>query len=110
MSANKQISFEGIHRFLKSMFDGDLHAKRIFSLAGATVGAIEASSLAVALIGQGLALTRGLLPKHAIKQVDRMLSNEGIDVDALKAPLIFMAYFQRAKVCELAVFGRGSLI
>jgi hypothetical protein len=83
MSANKQISFEGIHRFLKSMFDGDLHAKRIFSLAGATVGAIEASSLAVALIGQGLALARGLLPKHAIKQVDRMLSNEGIDVDAL---------------------------
>jgi hypothetical protein len=30
-----------------------------------------------------LALARGLLPKHAIKQVDRMLSNEGINVDAL---------------------------
>jgi len=83
MSANKQISFEGIHRFLTATFDEDLHAKRIFSLAGATVGAIEASSLAVALIGQGLALARGLLPKHAIKQVDRMLSNRGIDVDAL---------------------------
>lgn len=83
MSADKQISFGGVHRFLKTLFAEDVHAKRIFSLAGATVGAIEASSLAVALIGQGLALARGLLPKHAIKQVDRMLSNEGIDVDAL---------------------------
>jgi hypothetical protein len=83
MSANKQISFEGVHRFLKKVLGDDVHAKRILSLAGATTGAIEASSLAVALIGQGLALARGLLPKHAIKQVDRMVSNRGIDVDAL---------------------------
>ena len=39
--------------------------------------------LAVALIGQGLALARGLVTKHAIKQVDRMLANQGIDIDAL---------------------------
>ena len=32
---------------------------------------------------QGLALARGLVTKHAIKQVDRLLSNEGIDVDAV---------------------------
>jgi hypothetical protein len=98
MSANKQISFEGIHRFLKTMFDGDLHAKRIFSLAGATAGAIEASSLAVALIGQGLALARGLLPKHAIKQVDRMLSNRGIDVDALFVHWVPFVLGQRPSV------------
>lgn len=34
-------------------------------------------------IGQGLALARGRLTKHAIKQVDRMLSNPGIDVGEL---------------------------
>lgn len=83
MPANKRISFDGVHRFLKSLFGGDLHAKRIFSLAGATTGAIENASLAVALIGQGLATARGLLPKHAIKQVDRLLSNEKIVVSAL---------------------------
>ena len=83
MPANRQISFEGVHRLLRSLFAEDLHAKRILSLAGATLGAIESASLAVALIGQGLALARGLLPKYAIKQVDRMLSNQGIDVDAL---------------------------
>ena len=59
------------------------HAKRVKSLAGATLGAIQSASLAVGLIGQGLALARGRLTKHAVKQVDRLLSNQGIDVDAL---------------------------
>ena len=85
MSASKQISFEGVHRVLKSLLDDCLHAKRILSLAGATLGAIQSASLAVALIGQGLALARGLNTKSAVKQVDRLLSNEGIDVDALLA-------------------------
>ena len=49
----------------------------------ATLGAIQSASLAVSLIGQGLALARGRLTKHAVKQVDRLLSNRGIDVDAL---------------------------
>jgi hypothetical protein len=85
LSASKQISFDGVHRVLKSLFGGCLHAKRILSLAGATLGAIQSGSLAVALIGQGLALARGLNTKYAIKQVDRLLSNEGIDVDAVLA-------------------------
>src|SRR5689334_15610796 len=36
------------------------------------------TSLAVAMIGQSLAQARGLLTKHAVKQVDRLLSNPGI--------------------------------
>jgi hypothetical protein len=64
------------------LFAGDLHAKRVLSLANATLGVITGASLAVSMIGQGLALARGLSTKHAIKQVDRLLSNEGIDVDA----------------------------
>ena len=34
-------------------------------------------------IGQGLAAARGLDTKHAVKQVDRLLSNGGIDLDAI---------------------------
>jgi hypothetical protein len=41
---------------------------------------MQAGSRAVSLIGQALALARGLITKHAIKQGDRMLSNNGIDV------------------------------
>jgi len=83
MPTKKPLSFEGVHHFLRTLFAGNLHAKRVLSLAGATMGVIESASLAVAMIGQGLALARGRLTKHAIKQVDRLLSNPGIDVDAL---------------------------
>jgi hypothetical protein len=38
------------------------------------------ASLAVAMIGQALAQARGLVTKHAVKQVDRLMSNDGIDV------------------------------
>jgi hypothetical protein len=82
MRRNQTLCFGEVHRFLDGLFDGDLHAKRILSLTNATLGVIKTASLAVNTIGQGLALARGLVTKHAIKQVDRLLSNEGIDIDA----------------------------
>ena len=82
MRRNQTLCFEEVHCFLGGLFDGDLHAKRILSLTNATLGVIKTASLAVNTIGQGLALARGLVTKHAIKQVDRLLSNEGIDIDA----------------------------
>ena len=83
MADKQSLSFDEIHRYLKTLFAGDLHAKRVLSLSNATLGVIEGASLAVNTIGQGLALARGLATKHAIKQVDRLLSNEGIGVDAV---------------------------
>ena len=49
-------------------------------MANATLGVIHAASLSVHAIGLGLAGAEGLDSKHAIKQVDRLLSNPGIDV------------------------------
>jgi len=69
-----------IRSFIDELYDGDLHAKRVESLAAATLGVMSSASLAVSLIGQSLALARGIGTKHAIKQVDRLLSNRGIDV------------------------------
>ena len=82
MQPNQTLCFPEVHRFLSNLFDGDMHAKRVVSLANATLGVIRTASLAVNTIGQGLALARGRMTKHAIKQVDRLLSNEGIDIDA----------------------------
>jgi len=82
MKPDRTLGFQDVNRFLSGLFDGDLHAKRVLSLANATLGVVRTASLAVNTIGQGLALARGLVTKHAIKQVDRLLSNEGIDVDA----------------------------
>src|ERR1700685_1403687 len=69
-----------IRAFIESLYGQDLHAKRADSLAAAPVGVMTGASLAVAMIGQALAQARGLVTKHAIKQVDRLLSNCGIDV------------------------------
>lgn len=69
-----------IQRFIEGLFEGDLHAKRVYSLANATLGVMTSASLAVSVIGQALAQARGLLTKHAVKQVDRLLSNPGVVV------------------------------
>src|SRR5215203_1913888 len=69
-----------IRGFIGGLYGSDLHAKRVDALAGATLGVMTGASLAVAMIGQALAQARGLVTKHAVKQVDRLLSNSGIDV------------------------------
>ncbi|MDE8347550.1 MAG: hypothetical protein POH28_15455, partial [Acidocella sp.] len=71
---------KGIRGFIDALYAHDLHAKRVDSLAAATRGAMTGTSLAVSMIGQALAQARGLVTKHAIKQVDRLLGNGGIDV------------------------------
>jgi len=80
MAIRARIGFEGVRGFLDSLFEGDVHAKRILSMANATLGVLCSASLAVYAIGQGLAHARGLVTKHTVKQVDRLLSNSEIDV------------------------------
>ena len=74
-----------VYDFVSSIFDYDLHAKRVASLANATVGALQGARLAVGAIGRALAVAKDLDPKHAIKQVDRFFSNTGVEVWALFA-------------------------
>ena len=69
-----------VRSFIGELYGPVLHAKRIGSLASATLGVMQAASLAVAMIGHALAQARGLVTKHAVKQVDRLLSNDGIEV------------------------------
>jgi hypothetical protein len=72
--------FDDVRSFIGELYGPELHAKRVDSLAGATFGVMMAASLAVSMIGHALAQARGLVTKHAVKQVDRLLSNNGIDV------------------------------
>lgn len=80
MAKRPHFGFKRISKFVKDVFKGDLHAKRQLSLANATLGVINSGSLVIHKIGHGLAKGRGLKVKHAIKQVDRLLSHSGIDV------------------------------
>lgn len=80
MAIRRPFKFNHVMAFLVPLLEEDMHAKRVLSLANAALGVMASASLAIHSIGQGLAQAKGLTTKHAIKQVDRLLSNEGIDV------------------------------
>ena len=69
--------------FLAQRFDAVLHKKTLGSVYGAVLGTLTSARAGVAHIGRGLAEARGLAPKHAIKQVDRLFSNELLSVEDL---------------------------
>jgi hypothetical protein len=85
-AARKRVDFDTVHDFVTDRFDADMHARRVYSLANATLGVMTCVSLGVHTIGQALAEARGLTPKHAVKQMDRLLSNgEPARVGAVRA-------------------------
>jgi hypothetical protein len=88
---------EQVHTFLESLFEEDLHARRILSLSHAVLGVIHAASLGVHTIGRALAWARGTHSKHGVKQVDRLLSNPGIKVWELFALWVPYALGQRSE-------------
>ena len=63
----------------------DLHAQRIKSLSNAVTGVLHATQLSVHCIGQAYAAVAEMMPKHGVKQIDRLLSNRGLDLDYLMA-------------------------
>jgi hypothetical protein len=70
---------DAVSKWVGEWFDGELHAKRIASLSDGVFGVLNSASLGVTAIGLALAQAHGLDAKHATKQVDRLLSNPGID-------------------------------
>jgi hypothetical protein len=79
------ISVDQARPLIERMVGEPLHAKQVESVTNAVVGVVHAVSLSIHAIGAGLAAARGLQTKHAIKQVDRLLSNPALDVWALFA-------------------------
>jgi hypothetical protein len=77
-SPSPKLPPERVELFAQQLFLQDLHAKRVLSLANGVIGVLHAAAAGIHAIGLGLALARGLVPKHAIKQVDRLLSNTGV--------------------------------
>lgn len=76
----------------------DLHNKQYLSLSRAVQGVLKSGSLMVSQIGQGLAQSQGLKSKHAIKQIDRLLSNEKLDSYNLQNQLARMLIANRTRI------------
>jgi len=72
----ENIDYLNVEQLTHQVFGKTQHAKRIQSIAGAALGVLSSSSLIIHRIGQGLARENNLMAKHAIKQVDRLLSNK----------------------------------
>ena len=87
-----------IHSYVERIIGPHLHAKQVLSLANGVVGTIHSASLAIAAIGTGLAMAEGLLPKHAIKQVDRLLSNRKVDPEVLRTAWVTYIIGQREEI------------
>ena len=87
-----------IHSYVEGIVGPHLHAKQVLSLANGVVGTIHSVSLAIAAIGTGLAMAEGLLPKHAIKQVDRLLSNDKVDQETLRKAWVSYVIGDREEV------------
>ena len=94
----KGLNAKQVEEMLVGVFGEDVHAKRVFSLAQATLGVIHGASLGIHAIGAGLASAQGLNPKHAVKQVDRLLSNAGVDVWTLFDSWVLSAIGPRMEI------------
>jgi len=87
-----------VQKYVEQIIGDDLHARQVLSLAYGVLGVIHVASLAIAAIGTGLAMARGLLPKHAIKQVDRLLSNLKIEPEILMSKWVSFVIGARDEV------------
>lgn len=78
---DRQFGREELTGLMDEVFGGEVHAQRLASLTDGVDGVLHAASLGGRAIGQGLAVAQGLAPRHAIKQVDRLLSNPKLSME-----------------------------
>jgi len=72
-----------IRAFAGVLFDEDLHAKRVQSLANGVAGVLNAAMLTIHAIGQAYAAMAHIEARSGVKQIDRLLSNVGVVLEAL---------------------------
>jgi hypothetical protein len=71
----RKVGRKELDEVVGNVFEGEIHAQRVALLSDGVDGVLHAARLGVRAIGHGLAVANGLAPRHAIKQVDRLLSN-----------------------------------
>jgi len=84
VSERRKLDPNHIREFTGQVFGESMHAARVKSLGNAIVGVVHAAFVALHAIGQAYAQTAGISAKSGVKQVDRLLSNDGVVVDEVQ--------------------------
>src|SRR5208283_2370371 len=80
----KALGVKQTRGLVEALFGLDMHATRLTSLSNGVAGVLSAAVLSIHAIGQAYALLAGTQARSGVKQIDRLLSNDGIDVAALQ--------------------------
>jgi len=93
----KLLRLEQTREFVESLFGDDEHALRVLSLANGVAGVLNAATISIHAIGQAYAKLSHITPKSGTKQVDRLLSNPGIELEELLPSWLQFVLAQRGE-------------
>lgn len=77
------LDYFNVKSLISDIFKRKEHSKRVESIASAALGIVASGSLIIHRIGRGMAEIFNLTDKSAIKQVDRLLSNEKLQLSKI---------------------------
>jgi len=83
-SCSKRLDSRYVHRFVDRAVGENLHALRVVSLANGVTGVMTGAVLSLHAIGQAYAKVAHIRPKSGVKQVDRLVGNDGIKIEAVE--------------------------
>jgi len=81
----ERLDLDHTREFVERVFGRGLHALRVLSLANGVAGVLNAAVLSIHAIGQAYAGLANITAKSGVKQVDRLLSNDGLLLDGVIA-------------------------
>ena len=84
-SRKRVFSLDHTRDVMDEIFGEDIHLARVRSLANGVTGVLNATMVSVSAIGRAYAEVAHIGPKSGVKQVDRLLSNDGVDMDEVGA-------------------------
>ena len=87
-----------ICEFVRDNFASHLHFKQVESINNAVLGVLSAGKATIAHMGRGLSRLQNSAPKHAIKQIDRLLSNDKFCVNTLQESIIKYVLSDRKEI------------
>lgn len=79
----RTLRLEQVRDLAHALFDDDMHAKRVESLANGVAGVLGAAMITIHAIGQAYAVQAHIEANSGVKQIDRLLSNIGVALAAL---------------------------